>query len=148
MTTAIIGAGNIGNAVARHLTAGGEQVVLAARDEADAAALTGTLGGLASTAPVKEAIQAADVVLFAATTGPRFSMTRARTRHPGSPDSHPFGRAAAPAPLQRHGRWVAAFADDGTVTHQSIGGTWHAPDELPEYRRASQTLRSCRSLTR
>jgi hypothetical protein len=38
-----------------------------------------------------------------ATTGPRFSMTRARTRHRGSPDSHPFGRAAAPAPLQRHG---------------------------------------------
>jgi len=38
-----------------------------------------------------------------AKTGPRFSMTRARTRHPGSPDSHPFGRAAAPAPLQRHG---------------------------------------------
>jgi len=36
------------------------------------------------------------------------------------------------------GGWVAAFADDGTVTHQSIGGTWHAPDELPEYRRASQ----------
>jgi hypothetical protein len=38
-----------------------------------------------------------------ATTGPRLSMTRARTRHPGSPDSHPFGRSAAPAPLQRHG---------------------------------------------
>jgi len=38
-----------------------------------------------------------------ATTGPRFSMTRACTKHPGSPDSHPFGRAAAPAPLQRHG---------------------------------------------
>jgi predicted dinucleotide-binding enzyme len=65
MTTAIIGAGNIGNAVARHLTAGGERVVFAAGDEADAAALAGTLGGLASAAPVKEAIQAADVVVFA-----------------------------------------------------------------------------------
>ena len=53
MTTAIIGAGNIGSAVARHLTAGGEQVVPAAGDEADAAALAGTLGGLASAAPVK-----------------------------------------------------------------------------------------------
>ena len=103
MTTAIIGAGNIGSAVARHLTAGGERVVLAAGDEADAAALAGTLGGQASAAPVKEAIQAADVVLFAATTGPRFSMTRARSRHPGSPDAHPCGRAAAPEPLQRHG---------------------------------------------
>jgi predicted dinucleotide-binding enzyme len=29
MTTAIIGAGNIGSAVARHLTAGSERVVLA-----------------------------------------------------------------------------------------------------------------------
>jgi len=85
------------------LTAGGDRVVLAAGDEADAAALAGTLGGLPSAAPVKEAIQAADVVLFAAATGPRFSMTRARTRHPGSPVSHPSGRAAASAPLQRHG---------------------------------------------
>ena len=58
MTTAIIGAGNIASAVARHLTAGGERVVLAAGDEADAAALAGTLGGLASAAPLKEAIQA------------------------------------------------------------------------------------------
>src|SRR6476659_10521405 len=49
-----------------------------------------------------------------ATTGPRFSMTRARTRHPGSPDSHPSGRAAAPAPLQRHGDGAAAFAPPGS----------------------------------
>ena len=70
MTTAIIGAGNIGSAVARHLTAGGDRVVLAAGDEADAAALAGTLGGLPSAARVKEAIQAADVVLLAVTTGP------------------------------------------------------------------------------
>ena len=132
MTTAIIGAGNIGGAVARHLTAGGEQVVLAAGDEADAAALAGTLGGLASAAPVKEAIQAADVVLFAATTGPRFSMTRARTRHPGSPDSHPFGRAAAPAPLQRHGDGSRpSLTTARTPTSPSVApGT--APDELPE----------------
>ena len=107
MTTGIIGAGNIGSAVARHLTAGGERVVLAAGDEADVAALAGTLGGLASAALVKEAIQAADVVLFAVTTRPRSSTTPSRIRHPGSPDSHPFGRAAAPAPLQRHrdGSW-------------------------------------------
>ena len=47
------------------MTAGGEQVVPAAGDEADAAALAGTLGGLASAAPVKEGIQAANVVVFA-----------------------------------------------------------------------------------
>jgi len=52
MTTAIIGVGKIGSAIARHLTAGGEQVVLAARNESDAAALAGPLGSLASAAPV------------------------------------------------------------------------------------------------
>jgi Trk K+ transport system NAD-binding subunit len=39
MTTAIIGVGNIGKSVARHLVDGGEQVVLAARDESNATAL-------------------------------------------------------------------------------------------------------------
>jgi 8-hydroxy-5-deazaflavin:NADPH oxidoreductase len=65
MTTAIIGVGNVGGALARHLTAGGEQVVLAAREEADAAALAGELGSLASAASVPEAIEAADVVVLA-----------------------------------------------------------------------------------
>ena len=48
MTTAIIGTGNIGGQVARHLVAGGEPVVLAARDESHAAALANELGPLAS----------------------------------------------------------------------------------------------------
>jgi 8-hydroxy-5-deazaflavin:NADPH oxidoreductase len=65
MSTAIIGVGNVGGALARHLTAGGEQVVLAAREEADAAALAGELGSLASAASVPEAIEAADVVVLA-----------------------------------------------------------------------------------
>jgi 8-hydroxy-5-deazaflavin:NADPH oxidoreductase len=65
MTTAIIGVGNVGGALARHLTAGGEQVVLAAREEADAAALARELGSLASAASVPEAIEAAEVVVLA-----------------------------------------------------------------------------------
>src|SRR5947209_827295 len=47
MTTAIIGTGNIGGQVARHLVAGGERVLLAARDESHAAALANELGPLA-----------------------------------------------------------------------------------------------------
>ena len=39
MTTAIIGVGNIGRAVARHLVAGGEPVVLAAKEGSNAEAL-------------------------------------------------------------------------------------------------------------
>jgi 8-hydroxy-5-deazaflavin:NADPH oxidoreductase len=65
MTTAIIGVGNVGGAVARHLTAGGEQVVLAARKEADADALADELGSLASAASVPEAIEAADAIVLA-----------------------------------------------------------------------------------
>jgi hypothetical protein len=65
MTTAIIGLGNIGGALARHLVRGGEPVMLAAREEPDAAALAGELGPLASAATVQEAIEAADVVVLA-----------------------------------------------------------------------------------
>jgi 8-hydroxy-5-deazaflavin:NADPH oxidoreductase len=65
MTTAIIGVGNVGGALARHLVGGGEPVVLAARDEPAAAGLAGELGSLASAASVPEAIKAADVVVLA-----------------------------------------------------------------------------------
>jgi 8-hydroxy-5-deazaflavin:NADPH oxidoreductase len=65
MTTAIVGVGNIGGALARHLVRGGEQVMLAAREEPNAAALAGELGPLASAATVQKAIEAADVVVFA-----------------------------------------------------------------------------------
>jgi 8-hydroxy-5-deazaflavin:NADPH oxidoreductase len=68
MTTAIIGGENIepaAAALARFLVRGGEQVVLAAREESNAAALAAGLGPLASAATVPEAIGAADVVVFA-----------------------------------------------------------------------------------
>jgi 8-hydroxy-5-deazaflavin:NADPH oxidoreductase len=65
MTTAIIGVGNVGGALARHMVRGGEPVVLAARDESAAAALASELGSLASAASVPKAIEAADVVVLA-----------------------------------------------------------------------------------
>src|SRR3954453_2878289 len=65
MTTAIIGNGNIGGALARHLVRGGGAVVLAAKDEANAAALAQELGELARAASVEEAIAEADAVVFA-----------------------------------------------------------------------------------
>jgi predicted dinucleotide-binding enzyme len=65
MTTAIIGTGNIGRAVARHLVDGGERVVLAAHDESNATALANELGELASATSVEKAITDADVVVFA-----------------------------------------------------------------------------------
>ena len=65
MTTAIIGVGNIGKSVARHLVDGGERVVVAARDESNATALANELGELASATSVKQAITDAEVVVFA-----------------------------------------------------------------------------------
>src|SRR5258705_9805430 len=65
MATAIIGTGNIGGTLARHLVRGGEPVVLAAKDEANAAALAQELGELARAASVEKAIAEADAVVFA-----------------------------------------------------------------------------------
>ena len=65
MATAIIGVGNLGSTVARHLVAGDESVVLAAADEAHAKALAEELGPQASAASVEDAIAGADVVVLA-----------------------------------------------------------------------------------
>jgi hypothetical protein len=65
MTTAVVGVGNIGSAVARHLVAGGEPVVLTARDNSRAQALAEELGPLARAASVQDAISGADAVLLA-----------------------------------------------------------------------------------
>jgi predicted dinucleotide-binding enzyme len=65
MTTAIIGVGNIGSALARHLVDGGESVVLAAKNEATAGALAQELGPSAQAASVVDAIAGADAVVFA-----------------------------------------------------------------------------------
>jgi predicted dinucleotide-binding enzyme len=65
MTTAIIGTGNIGGTLARHLVRGGERVIVAAKDEANAAALAQELGELARAASVEAAITDADAVVFA-----------------------------------------------------------------------------------
>src|SRR5438045_9325092 len=65
MATAIVGIGNLGGTLARDLIRGGEPVVLAAKDEANAAALAQELGELARAASVEEAIAEADAVVFA-----------------------------------------------------------------------------------
>ena len=65
LTTAIVGVGNIGSPLARHLVAGGEPVVLAAKDEARAQALAEELGPLARAASVEGAIAEGDAVVLA-----------------------------------------------------------------------------------
>jgi predicted dinucleotide-binding enzyme len=65
VSTAIIGVGNLGGTVARHLVAGGEPVVLAAADEGHAETLADELGPNATAASVEDAITGADVVVLA-----------------------------------------------------------------------------------
>jgi 8-hydroxy-5-deazaflavin:NADPH oxidoreductase len=65
LTTAIIGVGNIGSALARHLVGGGEPVVVAAKHKSRAEALAEELGPLARAASAEDAIAGADVVVFA-----------------------------------------------------------------------------------
>ena len=65
MTTAIIGIGNLGGSVARHLVDGGEAVVVAGKDESKANAFARELGPLARSASVEDAIASADTVVLA-----------------------------------------------------------------------------------
>jgi glutamyl-tRNA reductase len=65
LTTAIIGVGNIGSPLARHLVGGNEPVVLAAKDESRAEALAQELGPLARAASVEDAVTSSEVVVFA-----------------------------------------------------------------------------------
>jgi 8-hydroxy-5-deazaflavin:NADPH oxidoreductase len=65
LTTAIIGVGNLGRALARRLVAGDESVVLAAHAEAHAKALADELGAKANAASVEDAIGGADAVVLA-----------------------------------------------------------------------------------
>lgn len=65
MSTAIVGVGNIGAAIAYHLVRGGEAVVLASETESSAQALAEDLGPLARAASVQDAIGEADVIVLA-----------------------------------------------------------------------------------
>jgi 8-hydroxy-5-deazaflavin:NADPH oxidoreductase len=65
MPTAIIGTGKIGSAIARHLAASGEQVIVTSRTASDAVQLAARLGAGASAAAVTEAIERSDAIVFA-----------------------------------------------------------------------------------
>ena len=65
MTTAIIGAGELGSVIARLLVAGGEDVILAAKGTERTQPLADELGPLARVASVQDAIGGADTVILA-----------------------------------------------------------------------------------
>jgi len=65
VTTAIIGVGHIGSALAQHLVGAGEEVALAALDKSEPEALAEKLGPRARADSVERAIARADTVIFA-----------------------------------------------------------------------------------
>jgi hypothetical protein len=64
-TVAIIGTGNIGSRLAANFAAGGQDFLLAGRDQEAARKLAASLGGHAEVVSVDEAIERADVLVFA-----------------------------------------------------------------------------------
>ena len=64
MKTAIIGLGILGSRVANNLVAGGESVILAARDPAKAQALAKKLGINAEAMSIEDAVKTADVLIL------------------------------------------------------------------------------------
>jgi predicted dinucleotide-binding enzyme len=66
MKTAIIGLGTLGSRVANNLVAGGESVILAARDpaKAQAQALAKKLGSKAEAMSIEDAVKTADVLIL------------------------------------------------------------------------------------
>ena len=64
-TVAIIGTGNIGSRLAANFAAGGQDFLLASRDQENAEKLASALDGHAQVASVDEAIERADVLVFA-----------------------------------------------------------------------------------
>jgi predicted dinucleotide-binding enzyme len=63
--TAIIGIGNIGGTLARHLIRGDQSVLLASKDESETKALADELGPLARAASIEAVLAGADPVVLA-----------------------------------------------------------------------------------
>ena len=64
-TVAIIGAGNIGSRLAANFAAGGQDFLLAGRDLEAARKLASSLGGHAEVVSIDDAVERADVLVFA-----------------------------------------------------------------------------------
>jgi 8-hydroxy-5-deazaflavin:NADPH oxidoreductase len=74
VTTAVIGTGGIGSAIARLLASGGEKLRLASADKQSANTLAGQIGlGAVAAADNREALQGADAIVF----GLRFTVLKA-----------------------------------------------------------------------
>jgi hypothetical protein len=116
MTTAIIGTGRIGSAIARHLAAGGEALQLSSADKQSAQRLAAAIGGTAVVAvDNRSALQGVDAVILAL----RFSVVKAVIDEiSGALGGKSLVVPSNPVGLDAHGKVVRLLPEG-----QSSGGT-------------------------
>jgi predicted dinucleotide-binding enzyme len=131
MNTAIIGLGNIGSQLAKNLTAGGENVIVADRTLAKAEKLATELGGKATPMPVADAISKSDVVvlaiyfdaikdLFATYRGALAGKVIVDPSNPIGPDEKGGFKKTIPAD-QSSGQLIAALLPEGAELVKAFG---------------------------
>jgi predicted dinucleotide-binding enzyme len=131
MNTAIIGLGNIGSQLAKNLTAGGENVIVADRTLAKAEKLAAELGGKARPMPVADAISKSDVVvlaiyfdaikdLLATYRGALAGKVIVDPSNPIAPDGKGGFKKTIP-PDQSSGQLIAALLPEGAELVKAFG---------------------------
>jgi hypothetical protein len=138
MTTAIIGVGNLGGTVARHLVAGNERVALAAADETHAKALADELGPNATAASVDDAIAGSDVVVLATWLDQTRELLPSRTRlledkvvvDPSNPIGFENGQMIRTLPQGRSSGSVVAGLLPASAHYVKAFGTLGAVEQL------------------
>ncbi|GAA3027052.1 NAD(P)-binding domain-containing protein [Kitasatospora albolonga] len=131
MTTAVIGTGNIGRRLAADLVAGGSPVLLAGTDLATTQDLAAELGPLVTPLTVDQAVEQADVIVFAVwldTTRELFAHYGERLSgkilvdpsNPIAPDGH-GGFAKTIGPEESAGLLLAALTPPGARLVKAFG---------------------------
>ena len=131
MNSAIVGLGNIGSRLAKNLTAGGQKIIVADRSLAKAEKLAGELVGNARATLIADAINKADVVIFAVYFDAikqliatyRDALRRkiiADPSNPIAPDGQGGFRKTIPAE-QSSGQLISALLPDGAQLVKAFG---------------------------
>jgi 8-hydroxy-5-deazaflavin:NADPH oxidoreductase len=139
-TTAIVGVGNIGGALARHLTRGGQPVVVAAHDAAHAKALADELRPLARAASVEDAIEESDAVVLALWLDDMREVIAQQGRRlegkvvvdPSNPVSYATGSPVRTLPEQQSSASVVAGLLPPSAHYVKAFGTLSAPSLAAE----------------
>lgn len=131
MKTAIIGLGNIGSRLAKNLSSGGQNVIVADRTFAKAEALASQLGDKIEALPVIEAINKADIIILSIyfdaikefvtmNRGALAGKIIVDPSNPLAPDGKGGFKKTIPAD-QSSGQLIAALLPEGTELVKAFG---------------------------